>query len=121
MTPETIEDVENNISDFEKAVARAEELSKAARHAAEASTKVAMEGTRHAEQIGKEAREAAELAARAAQEAVARAEKVSREAKEAADAAIKAANEAIAHAEEVNPEEVKIWLISKTSKLPLIY
>ena len=45
----TIEEVENNISDFEKAVARAEQLSKAARHAAEASTKVAMEGTRHAE------------------------------------------------------------------------
>ena len=57
MSPELVEDVENNIGDFEKAVARAEQLSKAAREAAEVSTKAASEAAHRAEQIGKEAKE----------------------------------------------------------------
>ena len=42
MCPEAVEDVEGNIGDFEKAVARAEQLSRAAMAAAERSTKTAM-------------------------------------------------------------------------------
>jgi len=86
MSPELVEDVEGNVGDFEKAVARAEKLSKVARQAAEVSTKTAFQAALRAEQVGKEAREAAEAATRAAQEALSRAEKISREAKEAAEA-----------------------------------
>jgi hypothetical protein len=91
MSFDTKQDVDKISSDFEKAVARAEALSRAARQAAGISTKTAMEATLRAEQLGREAKEAAETAARAAQEAVSRAEIISQEARESADAAIKAA------------------------------
>ena len=56
---EILDGTEQNIGEFEKAVAKAEQLSKAARQAAEASAKVSQEAIKRAEAIGKEAKEAA--------------------------------------------------------------
>ena len=66
MSPDMVEDVEDNIGDFEKAVAKAEQLSKVAREAAGVSTKAAMEAAHRAERIGREAKTFAEQAAKAA-------------------------------------------------------
>jgi len=99
MSPNLREEVDG-ITDFEKAVAKAEELSRAAREAAGKSTKSTIEAARRAEQAGLQAKRAAEDAARTAREAIARAERISREAKEAAELAMKAAAEAISRSEE---------------------
>ena len=66
MSLDAQKNVEKNPSEFEKAVARAEALSRAARQAAEISTRTALEATIRAEQISKEAKEAAETAVKAA-------------------------------------------------------
>jgi len=94
VSPELVEDLESNksnIGEFEKAVAKAEQLSKAAREAAEKSTRASQEAVDRADRIGREAKEAAEASAKAAQEAVDRAEKINKEAREAAEAAIRTA------------------------------
>ncbi len=48
--PELLSDVESGISVFEEAVARAEKLGKAAREAAEASTRTSQEALRKKEE-----------------------------------------------------------------------
>ncbi|TET17272.1 MAG: hypothetical protein E3J75_02995, partial [Dehalococcoidia bacterium] len=61
--------MESSIGAVERAVARAEILSKSAREAAEEATRVSREAIARAEEIGKSAREAAEEATRASREA----------------------------------------------------
>lgn len=70
VSPELLEDVEGNIGEFERAVARAEKLSKVAREASEISKRASEEAVLHADKISRESKEAAETAARTAQEAV---------------------------------------------------
>ena len=66
----------HDIGALERAVQRAEKLSRAAMEAAEATTRAAQEAIKHAEQISREAKEAAEASARAVEEAIKKAEAV---------------------------------------------
>ena len=65
---------DNNIGVFEEAVVKAEQLGKAAREAAEKSTRTSQEALKRAETISRETQKAAEESARAAQKAINKAE-----------------------------------------------
>ncbi len=81
-----LKDTEGNTAKLKEAVARAEELGKSAKGAAEESVRISWEAISKAEEVSKWAKEASAAAAKASQEAVARAEKITKSAEGAAKA-----------------------------------